>query len=248
MIELSRILFIDIETVASYRHFEDMQDSERSLWKSKCLANRWLDSSSPESAYATLYPQKAGILAEFGKIICISVGYMHLDGGMWQAKITAFSDEDEKRVLKEFSELILKNYKSTDQQGICGHNIREFDIPWICRRMMVHRIEIPPFLQVSGKKPWEIKHLLDTLDMWKFGDTKNYTSLKLLMHVLGLPSPKEDIDGSMVNSVYWEEGDLHRITKYCMKDVAAVMQLYCRFIDMPVIHENQIQYITQDAK
>ena len=102
---------------------------------------------------------------------------------------------------------------------------------------------IPEILDNAGKKPWEVK-MLDTLDLWKFGDYKSYTSLDLLTSILGIPSPKDDIDGSMVAGIYRDEHDLNRIVTYCEKDVLAVAQVLLRFMNLPEIGSEKIESVT----
>jgi predicted PolB exonuclease-like 3'-5' exonuclease len=111
----------------------------------------------------------------------------------------------------------------------------------MCRRMVVNQLPLPKMLDIAGKKPWETKHLLDTMELWKFGDRKSYTSLKVLAAVLGFPSPKDDIDGSEVGRVFWQEDDLDRIAHYCEKDVLATAQLFFRYQRKPLLEEDQVQ-------
>jgi DNA polymerase elongation subunit (family B) len=197
-----------------------------------------------EEEVSEAYNEKAGIYAEFGKIVCISVGIVVRDkNNHLSVRLKSFASDDEKKVLTDFAELLNQYYQDPARQYICGHNIKEFDIPYICRRMVIHQVTHPAMLQLHGKKPWETKHLLDTLELWKFGDFKNYTSLKLLAGVLGFPSPKDDIDGSEVGRVYWEEEDLERIAVYCEKDVLATVQLLLKFMYMPLLTDDQVTFV-----
>jgi predicted PolB exonuclease-like 3'-5' exonuclease len=188
------------------------------------------------------YRDRAAIFAEFGKIVCISVGIMHRDkeDQRLRIRLKSYASSNEKELLEDFGTLLDQYYAN---KYLCGHNIKEFDIPYICRRMLVHQLPFPKALQIQGKKPWETQHLLDTLELWKFGDRKNFTSLKVLASVLDFPSPKDDIDGSQVGRVYWEDTDLERIAYYCEKDVLATAQLFLRFRRLPILDEEQVAHV-----
>ncbi|MBP7272191.1 MAG: 3'-5' exonuclease [Saprospiraceae bacterium] len=242
-IPLSEILFLDIETVSQHSTFNELDETFRDLWQHKAagILKKPKDELKLEEL-AVSYPKRAAIYAEFGKIICISVGYLYEDNGTWRARLKSFADDDEAVVLQQFSQLLQKRYPIPNRHFLCGHNIKEFDIPYICRRMVVHSLELPTLLQIHGKKPWELTYFLDTMELWKFGDYKGYTSLKLLAAVLGFPSPKEDIDGSEVGKVYWQERDLPRIATYCERDVLAVIQLLMRYRRMPILEAAQIEH------
>lgn len=215
-IQLDNILFLDIETVPETEHFSDLDSDFQELFAQKTQYQRKEDVSAEE------FYERAGIWAEFGKIICISVGYFTQKNGERQFRVTTFQG-DEARVLLDFSNLI-NNHFNLPQHLMCGHNVKEFDFPFIARRMLIHGIKIPDKLNLMGKKPWEVPHL-DTLELWKFGDYKHFTSLKLLTKVLGVPSPKDDIDGSEVAKVFYKDKDIDRIATYCEKDVIAVAQI-----------------------
>ena len=218
-INLNNILFLDIETVPEHQNYGILDEETRYLWEHKTQYQR-KDEVSAEDFY-----ERAGIWAEFGKIITISVGYFVNKGDIRNFRVTSFWG-DEKKILQDFSNLLNTHFNGA-QHVLCGHNAKEFDIPFIARRMIINGIALPNKLNLFGKKPWEVPHL-DTLELWKFGDYKHFTSLKLLTKVLGIPSPKDDIDGSQVGQVYWEENDLERISRYCEKDVLATMQVYDR--------------------
>lgn len=218
-IQLDNILFLDIETVPEAESFSDLDVTKQELFDLKTKYQR-KDDFTPEEFY-----ERAGIWAEFGKIICISVGYFTLKSDIRHFRVTSFFGEESK-ILKDFSNL-LNNHFSQPQHLLCGHNAKEFDFPFIARRMIIHGLPIPQKLNLFGKKPWEVPHL-DTLELWKFGDFKHYTSLKLLTNVLGIPSPKDDIDGSEVAQVYYVDKDIDRIVTYCEKDVIAVAQILLR--------------------
>ena len=230
-IVLPNILFLDIETVPQSEFFNDLPEDAQQLFADKTQYQR-KDDLTPEEFY-----ERAGIWAEFGKIICISVGYFTIKNAERQFRTKSIIGE-EKQLLEEFNDLV-KTHFSNPAFVFCGHNIKEFDIPYICRRMLINGINIPEKLQLFGRKPWEIPHL-DTLELWKFGDYKHYTSLKLLTHVLNIPSPKEDIDGSEVRNVYYNEKNIDRIAKYCERDVVAVAQIFLRMRNEPILNESEI--------
>lgn len=236
-IDLSKVLFLDIETVPMRANFDELDETFQTLWKhkSKGILKKYDEEISDEDAASVF--DRAGIFAEFGKIICISVGYLarHRETGEWQLRLKSFADDNESKLLEDFSQLLGRHFTF-----ICGHNIKEFDIPYICRRLLINQLPLPQLINVAGKKPWETKQLLDTLEFWKFGDNKAYTSLKLLAAVLGFPSPKDDIDGSEVAGVYWQQNDLPRIARYCEKDVAATVQLVLRLMRLPILEATQI--------
>jgi DNA polymerase elongation subunit (family B) len=228
-INIGNILFLDIETAPRWESFEKMPENFQKLWEHKTTHFQNIESLSVEKIF-----ERAGIYAEFGKIICISVGNVH-QGNL---KIKSFYGDDEKTLLLEFSELLNK-YFGKDYHSLCAHNGKEFDYPYIARRMVVNGIELPALLDTSGKKPWEIK-LLDTMELWKFGDYKSYTSLALLSALFDIPTSKDDIDGSDVAWVYWKEKNLKRIVTYCQKDVVSIVQLFLRYQNKPILAEDSI--------
>lgn len=230
-IVLPNILFLDIETVPQSEFFNELPEDAQQLFADKTQYQR-KDDLTPEEFY-----DRAGIWAEFGKIICISVGYFTIKNAERQFRTKSIIGE-EKQLLEEFNDLV-KTHFSNPAFVFCGHNIKEFDIPYMCRRMLINGIHIPEKLQLFGRKPWEIPHL-DTLELWKFGDYKHYTSLKLLTHVLNIPSPKEDIDGSEVRNVYYNEKNIDRIARYCERDVVAVAQIFLRMRNEPILSESEI--------
>jgi 3'-5' exonuclease len=239
--ELQRILFLDIETVPQTKELSELSPALEHLWHekfnviSKRMPEKYDDSSTPEEAYQT----SAGIYSEFGKIICISVGYIFFKNNEMHFRTKSFKGHDEKLLLTEFIELLGK-FCTTKEHTVCGHNIKEFDIPYICRRILINGMSLPPIFQIASKKPWEI-NFIDTLELWKFGDYKNYTSLKLLTAVFGIPTPKDDIDGSQVASVYYEENNIERIATYCQKDVVATAQVFLKMKSMTLIKEENIE-------
>jgi uncharacterized protein YprB with RNaseH-like and TPR domain len=233
-IKSENILFLDIETVPEHSSFNELDPVLQDLWTQKTEYQR------KEEVTVEDFYERAGIWAEFGKIICISVGYFVVSDGVRQFRITSFSGE-EHQVLLDFK-LLLDQHFFKPYHLLCAHNGKEFDFPFIARRMVIHDIEIPNALNLFGKKPWEIPHL-DTMELWKFGDYKNYTSLKLLTTILGIPSPKDDIDGSQVAEVYYKDNDLKRIVSYCEKDTIAVAQIFLKYRRESLLFENDIIYV-----
>lgn len=230
-LSLENILFLDIETVPETAEFSELDPVKQKLWEEKTAYQR-RDEYTPEEFY-----DRAGIWSEFGKIVCISVGYFSFRNNQRNFRITSFKGEEE-RLLREFKDL-LQDYFGYPQHLLCAHNGKEFDFPYIARRMLINHIQLPSKLNLFGKKPWEVPHL-DTMELWKFGDYKHFTSLKLLTHVLGIPSPKEDIDGSMVAGVFYEEKDIDRIVSYCERDVIAIAQVLLRLRNEELLTENEI--------
>lgn len=233
-INLEHILFLDIETVPLEENFNVLDDEMKQLWETKTQYQR-RDEYTPEDFYT-----RAGIWAEFGKIVCISVGYFTFKGDIRHFRVTSFFGE-EVQLLKDFNNL-LNNHFNGPQHLLCGHNAKEFDIPFIARRMIINQLPIPDKLNLFGKKPWEIPHL-DTLELWKFGDYKHFTSLKLLTKILGIPSSKGDIDGSQVGHVFYVEKDIDRIVTYCEKDTIAVAQVLLRLRREAILMDDEIIHI-----
>ncbi|HRE39248.1 MAG TPA: 3'-5' exonuclease [Chitinophagaceae bacterium] len=232
---VSNILFLDIETAPQYPDYNDMPEEWKQLWDTKSASLlKYHEGQTNES----LYP-RAGIYAEFGKIICISCGVLQGADGHKKIVLKSFYGDDEKLLLHQFSEMLNK-WSAGEQKFLCAHNGKEFDFPYLCRRMIINNLPIPSLLNIAGKKPWEVTHL-DTLELWKFGDFKSFTSLNLLAHTLGIPTPKDDIDGSMVWAVYWKEKNLERIVTYCQKDVVTVAQIYLRMNGDPLIKQENIE-------
>jgi uncharacterized protein YprB with RNaseH-like and TPR domain len=230
-IKLENVLFLDIETVPLFANFSELDDTAKQLWEQKTNYQR-KDEFTPEEFY-----DRAGIWAEFGKIVCISVGCFVFKGDVRNFRVTSFHGEEDT-ILKEFKTL-LETHFNKENHLLCAHNGKEFDFPYIARRMIINSIDIPFKLNLFGKKPWEVAHL-DTLELWKFGDYKTYTSLKLMTHVLGIPSPKDDIDGSEVRDVFYKENDVDRIIRYCEKDTIAVAQIILRLRNEELLVNDEI--------
>lgn len=235
-IAVENLFFIDIETVSCSENYELLTDEWKELWTEKI--NKALpDNTTPEE----YYPRRAGIMAEFAKVVCISFGYIKTENGKSQLRIKSFYSEDEKEILEKFIDTVCQ-MQAKNNWCFTGHNIKEFDIPFLCRRILVNNISIPGCFNFQAMKPWDVP-VLDTLHLWRFGDYKHYTSLKLLAATLGVPSPKDDIDGSKVGEVYWSEKDLQRIALYCQKDVATVANIILRFKNLPLLSEEQIVFV-----
>lgn len=230
-IKLENVLFLDIETVPLFADFSELDETAKQLWEQKTNYQR-KDEFTPEEFY-----DRAGIWAEFGKIVCISVGYFVFKGDIRNFRVTSFSGEEDV-ILNDFKNL-LETHFNKQYHLLCAHNGKEFDFPYIARRMIINRIDIPFKLNLFGKKPWEVPHL-DTLELWKFGDYKTYTSLKLMTHILGIPSPKDDIDGSEVRDVFYNENDIDRIIRYCEKDTIAVAQIILRLRNEELLVDDEI--------
>lgn len=220
------ILFLDIETVPQFPSLDDCPSELKTLWSRKAENIRKSEGESPADIY-----NRAGIYAEFGKIVCISCGYLKYEGNSFKLTIKSFAGDDEKVLLEEMAAMLRKHY-SKPESKLCAHNGKEFDFPYMARRMVINGIQLPPILDTAGKKPWEV-NFLDTMELWKFGDFKSYTPLNLLTYVLGVPSPKDDIDGSQVWSVFWHDRDIARIARYCEKDVEALANVYLKMKGLP---------------
>ena len=227
-IPLEKVLFLDIETVPQFGNWEDLDETGQYLWDKKTRFQRKEEFTAEE-----FYNERGGIMAEFGKIICISVGILEKNGKLM---IKSFYGDDEKKLLEEFGEIF--NRPKLRDVILCAHNGKEFDFPWIARRFLINGMQPPLPFQMFGKKPWEIPHL-DTMELWKFGDYKSFISLELLAHLFGIPTPKDDIDGSMVASIYYIEKDLFRIVQYCEKDVLTLANVFRRMRQEDLLEKSE---------
>lgn len=230
-VKIEKVLFLDIETVPQYATYDELPERLKEFWDHKATKIKVNETDTPEMLY-----ERAGIYSEFGKIICISVGFIHND----KLRIKSFAGDDEAQLLRDFATMLENNFNKAGTL-LCAHNGKEFDFPYIARRMLIHSIRLPFLLDIAGKKPWEVP-FLDTMELWKFGDYKNYTSLALLTAIFDIPSPKDDINGSQVGEYYWVRNELPRIVIYCQKDVVAIAQLMLRYKGMPLIEDNNIIY------
>ncbi len=231
-LDIEKILFLDIETVPEYSGYDELPVQIKKLWDRKAEYIKRDKNETPDILYS-----RAGIYAEFGKIICISVGFIKNE----EARIKSFAGEDEKILLEEFANLI-REYYSRQDYLLCAHNGKEFDFPYIARRMLINGIDLPATLDHAGKKPWEIPHL-DTMELWKFGDFKSYTSLELLAAIFKIQTPKDDMDGSEVYKIYWEHNDLERIVNYCQKDVLTIIQLFLKYQGKQLLPDDKVSII-----
>ncbi|MFW5699739.1 MAG: 3'-5' exonuclease [Bacteroidota bacterium] len=238
-ITLEDILFLDIETVPQNADFNELDNKTQKLWDKKSTHFR-LENQSAEDVYG-----RAGIYAEFGKIICISAGILYLQDGNQKLRIKSFASENEKELLIEFKALVQK-LELEKKNKFCAHNGKEFDFPYIARRWLINGIPLPLSFDVAGKKPWEVP-FIDTMELWRFGDYKNYTSLDLLTHIFGIPTPKIDMDGSMVADVFWKEKNLARIVTYCQNDVIAIVQLMKKYRCEELIREEDIVVVEEEG-
>lgn len=235
---LFNLFLIDIETVPCFQRFEQLPDEFKILWADK-ISKTVPETLSLEDSYLL----RAGILAEFGKIVCISAGYFFQNSNNEICfKVKSICCEEEKDILNNFIQIVNSFQKRNNNFQFGGHNIREFDIPYICRRLLINNIPLPSYLQIHGAKPWEIE-MVDTLQWWKFGDYKNYISLNLLANVLGVPTSKGEMDGSKVRDVYYEDKDMNRISTYCEKDVIVVANVILRFKNLPLLSNECIQFV-----
>lgn len=229
-VNLKNTLILDIETVPQQPSYSELSNEWKELWNAKAKT-RMKEGDTPESVY-----KSAGIFAEFGKIICISAGVFDISDDTLKFKIKSFYGDDEQNILIQFGILLDEQWKG---KQLCAHNGKEFDYPYIARRCLINGLPVPEALNNYGKKPWEVT-LLDTMELWKFGDHKNFTSLNLLAAVFGIPSPKDDIDGGDVWRVYWEDKDVERIKEYCQKDITTTAQVLLKYKGMPLIEEQNI--------
>ena len=233
---LENFLVIDIETVSGQKNFELLSPEWQHLWEEKVI--RSIPEQTTPGEY---YPNRAGIMAEFGKVVCISIGYFKREKDNYQFRVKSLFGHDEQVLLQDFTSTVDQLEAVHKRWCFTGHNIKEFDIPFLCRRLLINGLPIPHYLDFQNMKPWET-NMVDTFQYWRFGDYKNYTSLKLLAAALNVPSPKDDIDGSMVGQVYWLENDLQRIATYCQKDVVTVANIVLRFKGLGLLPASQVVF------
>jgi len=236
-IDTGNLIFIDIETVSEQEDFSSLPDNWKQLWEKK-ISKLLPENISAEDYYA----ERAAIYSEFAKVVCISFGYFTSIGKEKKLRIKSLCSENEKELLQQFCEMLGQFEKHNRNWIFAGHNIKEFDIPFLSRRMMINEMSIPSCMNFQNKKPWET-NILDTLHLWRFGDYKNYTSLNLLAAAMGVASPKDDIDGSMVGQIFWKEKDLKRISVYCQKDVVTVANIIQRFKGLPLLTVEEIEFV-----
>ena len=231
------VLFIDIETVPQTEKLEQLSPHLQKLWIKKAgqIAGK---GETEEELFS-----RSGVYAEFGKIVCISAGKIYRKGNERVFRVKSFYGVDELSLLRDFAR-VLENFMTNPQHRICAHNGQEFDFPFISRRLLINGIKLPAVFDIAGAKPWEIREcLLDTLQLWKFGDYKHYTSLDLLCTIFNIPTPKDDIDGSQVADVFYKEADYQRIARYCEKDTFAIAQLLLRYKGEPIISQENFEIV-----
>jgi len=239
-INLEKTMVLDIETVPMVKNYQELSENMQALWADKAQRLQPRDGNkTPEELF-----EKAGIFAEFGKVVCISSG-IFISGEApgrekaYQFRVKSFYGADERKILINFMELLNQHFDAR-KNFLCAHNGQEFDFPYLARRILLHGFELPQMLDIAGKKPWETKHLIDTMQLWKFGDYKHFTSLPLLTRIFNIPTPKDDIKGSDVGRVFYEEADIDRIAEYCQKDVIATGRLLMKFKGLPVLKADDI--------
>jgi len=240
---INNILFIDIETAPQAEFLSELPENLQKLWleKSEMLKIKMPEKFPQNLSNDEIFMKNAGIYSEFSKIICISVGFFYRKDNEQFFRVKSFADTDEKQLLQDFT-VMLNKFMKTNEHCVCGHNIKEFDIPFICRRLLINNLAIPQGINAAGKKPWETS-FIDTLELWRFGDYKNYTSLKLLSAVFNIPTPKDDIDGSQVAEVFYKGKNIDRIVQYCQKDVIATARLFQKFNSMKMVEEEFLEIV-----
>ena len=238
MIDIKNTLIIDIETASISENYNDLDDRLKKQWDRKAAYIK----NEEQLPNDELFFERAGIYAEFGKVICIAAGlFVKTKSGEMGLRIKSFTGNNERDILSHFKDLI-NNKLDGENLILCAHNGKDFDFPYLCRRYLINELEIPTALQISGKKPWEINHL-DTMEMWKFGDRRNYSSLDLLATIFGIKSSKEGIDGSMVNRVYYKDKNIKEIEEYCKQDVSVTANLFLKLNLLPVIPQKNIKFV-----
>lgn len=237
-LNLSKVLFIDIETVPIVRDYQELDEEWKQLWERK-MHYRISEENSPESLY-----EKAGIFAEFGKVVCVSLGVLGTQKNKREFRLKSIYDDDERKLLSKLGE-ILDQFSQSSEALLCAHNGKEFDFPYLSRRFLINELKLPSLLNIAGRKPWEVQHL-DTMQLWRFGDYKHYTSLQLLCKLFKIDSPKINMDGSQVSEVYYKDGDLKTISKYCQSDVLAVAQLLLRYMGKEKIKNKEIKVVEEN--
>ena len=232
---LFNILFLDIETASQEKTYDTVSERLKTHWERKASFLKNEKDLSP----AEIYVDRAAIYAEFGKVICVGVGsFFPTKEKQLGFRVKTLAFENEKETLLALADL-MHNHRGGAELQLCAHNGKEFDFPYLSRRMLIHGITLPEALSLSGKKPWEVSHL-DTLEFWKFGDYKNFTSLDLLATVFDIPSSKSDISGADVSRLYHQGGQLDRIAAYCLRDVVVLARLFLRLKNLPELQDKNI--------
>ena len=247
---LKKILVFDIETVSTHARFTELSDRMKGLWAKKAnQISRWTTEPLEDTEIGACYQDKAGIFSEFSKVVCISVGvFIVEDKKIISIRTKSFYGHDEDVVIRSFFDLVAAHFDNPLVHILAGHNIREFDMPFLCRRAMIHGISLPKLFQIQGKRPWQVEYVYDTLEMWRFGDYKNYTSLDLIAALFDIPTPKDDIDGSMVGRIYWENSDLDRIISYCEKDIVTSCKVLMHLLQINYDENLEIVSLSSDEE
>ena len=240
---VSNIIFLDIETASQFKSHKSMHEAKRKIWSKKADSIRARDRNLINDSDASLYHKRAAINAEFGRIVCISLGFLSYDPSGWSIKLRSFHGRDETSILAEFKKLIESAAQGASFTHLAGHNIREFDIPYICRRMLANSMGLPAYFDFRQKRPWQIHKLIDTLDLWRFGDFKTYASLETLCDLLAIPSPKSRMDGSEVSDHFWTHETTESIAEYCEKDVVATIMLYLKLHNVDLDYDPRLVHV-----
>ena len=229
------ILFVDIETVTAQPAYDQLSPVMQHAWQRKAKALHRPDDMTIDDFYFA----RGGIYAEFGKIVVISVGFFHaLEDNTTELRIKCISGDNEKDLLKNFNDTVLKFDQKKLQ--LCAHNGKEFDFPYLCRRMLANAVALPASLDLSGMRSWQVPHI-DTMQLWKFGDYKSYTPLELLAAVFGLESNDTDaIEGSDINRIYHRENNLGKINRFCQRNIGLLAQVYLRLKSLPTLDPKHI--------
>jgi predicted PolB exonuclease-like 3'-5' exonuclease len=221
-----KTLVIDIETVPCVKSWNTLPEAMQLHWLKKMEHLVLSDEEKQDAAFC--FENRAGIYAEFGKVICIGLGlFTSNEKKPSKIRLKALYNHDEKALLAEFSNTLKAFQKINKDLVFCGHNIKEFDIPYLCRRFIIQGLQMPEMMQFGGLKPWQVP-LEDTLHLWRFGDYKHYTSLDLLASALDVPSSKTEMDGSEVAERYWKEDQIKEIADYCLQDVYTTSLVYLK--------------------
>ena len=244
--QIKKTLVLDIETASMVDSFENLSIRTKSFWTKKCQNLKAFQTEDlNESSASLLYQKKAAIYSEFSKVICISVGIFEVDDEIKSLRVKSFYGDDENSILQSFASLLNDHFYDKYHHTISGHNLKEFDIPFLCRRMIINNIRLPNLLRIHGAKPWQVPHLVDTLELWKFGDYKNYSSLDLLCHILNIPTPKDQMNGSDVSQMYWN-GGIHAIKEYCEKDIVATSRILLKLLGSLHLDDDMVTFIATE--
>jgi DNA polymerase elongation subunit (family B) len=234
MVNIDKLLFFDIESVSQYKDLYDMSERELEVWmkyydsmrKKVTDESRMVDlGEHTKEHYREVYRQTAAFFPEFGKVACVSMGFVTKD----KVKYDSFYGEDEAEILKE----VRKVFNKVDGLGfdLCGHSIKMFDIPFLGKRYYINGMKPPTLFPTHETKPWEMR-TLDTKDMWQFGNKWSLGSLDLVCSSLNIDSPKNgDVKGDNVTTNFWG-GNHEEIKDYCERDVKALVDIVTKLDDL----------------